>query len=99
MERERIQEIFNKFFEKFKKTEGDRTSWSAFWQESNSVGSIEINMTNCPRGLIFKFFVNGKKHGEAQGWEGFDATIAEIQEKYPGVYDEDVFFTNMSEMI
>ncbi|WP_432734884.1 hypothetical protein [Maridesulfovibrio sp. FT414] len=95
MERERVEVIFEAFFEKYKKTEGDRTAWSAVWLETNDKGVLEINMTKCPRGTVFKLFVNRGKVAEVIGWDGFFAAAAQLEDSHPGIYDEGKIFSEM----
>ncbi len=97
MQREAIMETFEAFFEKYKKTEGDRTSWSAHWTEVMPSGaSVEVNLTKCPAGTIFKIFKNGKKLGELKGWDAFFADIGTLIG--PADWDAEVFFTSMRDM-
>jgi hypothetical protein len=97
MDPREIQEIFETFFEQYKKTEGDRTSWSAHWTEQMPSGSsVEINLTKCPAGTIFKVFKNGSKQGEITGWDAF---FQEIDSMLGSDWDADVFFTGMREMM
>lgn len=96
MERERIKEIFDTYFEKYKKTEGDRTSWSAYWSEHTSEGLLELNMTKCPEGLTFKIFVDSKKVAEVKGWDEFFKAVEELD---PALYDEDAIFSGMEAVI
>ena len=99
MQRNEIERIFEAYFEKYKKTEGDRTSWSAVWLESTTAGVLELNMTKCPRGLTFKLFVNKKKEAEVIGWDAFFETMNQISKKYPSLYDEEKVFSDMSFVI
>lgn len=99
MERTDIERIFEAFFEKYKKTEGDRTSWSAFWADATDKGTLEINMTKCPRGTIFKIFADKKKVAEVSGWDEFFKTMKALDESRPGLYDEDRFFSEMEFVI
>ncbi len=99
MQRNEIERIFEAYFEKYKKTEGDRTSWSAVWLESTTAGVLELNMTKCPKGLTFKLFVNKKKEAEVIGWDAFFETMDQISEKYPSLYDEEKVFSDMSFVI
>ncbi len=93
MERNQIQEIFEAFFEKYKKTEGDRSSWSAHWTETMPSGaSVELNLTKCPRGTIFKVFKNGSKLGEIEGWDVF---FEQIGSMLGDDWDAEAFFTSM----
>jgi hypothetical protein len=95
MEREKIQKIFENFFEKYKKTEGDRTVWSAYWAETKTEGVLELNLTKCPRGTVFKFFVDNKKISEVIGWDDFFKELEKLKSDYPNLYDEDKIFSDM----
>lgn len=95
MDSSEIKRVFEAYFEKYKKTEGDRTSWSAVWLESTAAGVLELNMTKCPKGLTFKIFVNKKKVAEVYGWDEYFAEMQKFQEDYPGLYDEDKVFSEM----
>ncbi|SDB33698.1 hypothetical protein SAMN05660653_01617 [Desulfonatronum thiosulfatophilum] len=96
MDREEIVRIFEAFFEKYKKTEGDRTSWSAHWTEQMPSGtSVEINMTKCPQGTRFKVFKNGSKLGEISGWDSF---FVEIGTMLGSDWDQEAFFGSMRDM-
>lgn len=99
MERSRIEAIFTAYFEKYKKTEGDRTSWSAFWTETTADGVLELNMTRCPKGLTFKIFVDKRKFAEVHGWEGYFKAISDLRDEHPDLYDEDRIFTDMEFVI
>lgn len=99
MQRSDIERIFESFFEKYKKTEGDRTAWSAFWTEMTEAGTLEINLTKCPRGTVFKIFVDKKKVTEVIGWDAFFPTMETVAANHPGLYDQDIFFSNMESMI
>ena len=100
MERHEIKETFEKFFEKYKKTEGDESSWSAPWFEVSPSGrKFEINMTKCPRGTIFKVYLDDRKLGEISGWDSFFKEIEELTGEHPDVYDEEDFFTGMRDVI
>lgn len=99
MEREKLQSIFEAYFEKYQKTEGDRTSWSAFWAQTTPQGVLELNMTKCPKGTTFKIFVDNKKFAEVSGWQGYFGAIRQLEEQYPGLYDEDTIFSEMEFVI
>ncbi|MDD3313823.1 hypothetical protein [Pseudodesulfovibrio sp.] len=99
MQRADIERIFEAFFEKYKKTEGDETAWSAYWTELTPAGKFEINLTKCPCGTIFKVFVDNKKVLELNGWDAFFEGMAAFGEAHPGLYDPDVFFADMEAMI
>ncbi|SOB58759.1 protein of unknown function [Pseudodesulfovibrio profundus] len=95
MERTDIERIFEAYFEKYKKTEGDRSSWSAFWTEMTSEGVLELNMTKCPKGTTFKIFVDKKKVAEAKGWDEYFKTMEQLENTHPGLYDPDKIFNDM----
>lgn len=99
MDQADIERIFEAYFEKYKKTEGDRTSWSAFWTEMTPVGVLEINLTKCPRGTTFKVFVDKRKVAEIAGWENYFTDMEKIAENHPGLYDSGKIFTDMECMI
>ncbi len=99
MQQSDIKRIFESFFEKYKKTEGDRTAWSAFWTEMTGEGTLEINLTKCPRGTVFKVFVDKKKVTEVIGWDAFFPAMETVAANHPGLYDQDTFFSNMESMI
>ncbi|MGE4504272.1 MAG: hypothetical protein AB7D51_02915 [Desulfovibrionaceae bacterium] len=99
MTEQEIKDTFEAFFEKYKKTEGDRTSWSAFWTDLSAAGSFEINLTKCPRGTVFKPFAGKVKLPEIEGWEAFFAAIPELEREHPGLFEKDRFFQGMKEMV
>ncbi len=99
MDRTDIERIFEAYFEKYKKTEGDRTEWSAVWLETNAAGVLELNMTKCSKGTTFKIFVNKKKEAQVLGWDAYFATMTEISARYPGLYDENNLFAEMEFVI
>ncbi|MEF2146170.1 MAG: hypothetical protein V3573_12060 [Desulfovibrionaceae bacterium] len=93
-----IQDVFETFFEKYKKTEGDRSAWSAPWADHTASGVFEIIMTKCPRGTIFKPFANKRKLSELVGWEAFLAALPELERENPDLFDRDSFFSSMRDM-
>jgi hypothetical protein len=99
MERTDIERIFEAYFEKYKKTEGDRTSWSAYWTDMSPKGVLELNLTKCPRGTVFKIFVNKKKVAEVIGWDAFFETMEQVAADYPGLYTPDALFADMETAI
>lgn len=99
MERTDIERIFEAYFEKYKKTEGDRTSWSAYWTQMTDSGTLELNMTKCPRGTIFKVFVDKKKVTEITGWDEFFPAMERFAADHPGLYDEDALFSEMESVV
>lgn len=99
MERDDIIRIFEAFFEKYKKTEGDRTAWSAVWTDMRPEGVLELNMTKCPKGTTFKIFVDKKKVAQVIGWDKYFETMQTVVSEYPGYYDPDRIFTDMEFMI
>ena len=97
MNQTEIRSTFERFFEKYKKTEGDRSSWSAHWTETMPSGaSVEINLTQCPAGTIFKIFKDGAKLGELNGWDAFFSEIGAVLDKD---WDQDAFFGAMQAML
>jgi hypothetical protein len=93
MDQPEMQGIFEAFFEKYKKTEGDRTSWSAPWTERMPSGvDVTINITKCPRGTRFKVFKGRKKLGELHGWDGFFDGVGEMLGED---WDAGAFFDSM----
>lgn len=99
MNHDQIQVIFEQFFEKYKKTEGDRTAWSAFWAETTPHGVIELNMTKCPRGTVFKVFVDKRKIAEKVGWEKFLAYLPELEDAHPDLFNKQKIFSDMQSML
>ena len=99
MDQNEIRETFEAFFEKYKKTEGDESSWSAVWFTMGPAGKFEINMTKCPQGTIFKVFLDNRKLGEIDGWENFFDRIHDVVKDYPDTYDQEDFFESMREFM
>lgn len=99
MDSSEIKRVFEAYFEKYKKTEGDRTSWSAVWLESTNAGVLELNMTKCPKGLTFKIFVDKKKVAEVYGWDEYFSAMQKVVDDYPGLYDEEKVFSEMEFVI
>jgi len=95
MERTDIERIFEAYFEKYKKTEGDRSSWSAFWTEMTPAGVLDLNLTKCPKGTTFKVFVDKKKVAEVLGWDAYFKTMETVADSHPGLYDQDKIFSDM----
>lgn len=95
MNRSDIERIFEAYFEKYKKTEGDRTSWSAFWSDMTPTGTLDINMTKCPKGTTFKIFVDKKKVAQVLGWDAYFTAMEIVAADHPGIYDPDRFFADM----
>jgi hypothetical protein len=99
MDEKQIVRIFEAFFEKYKKTEGDRTSWSAHWTVYTSGRSFEINMTKCPRGTRFKIFCDKAKVAEIEGWEAFLGSLDQLEKTHAPAFDRTDFFTQMEDML
>lgn len=99
MDDRRIMEVFEAYFEKYKKTEGDRTSWSAYWTVYAAGRSFEINLTKCPRGTRFKIFADRKKIGEIEGWDAFLGSLDRLENEYGPVFERGDFFAQMEEML
>lgn len=94
-----IHETFEAYFEKYKKTEGDESSWSAFWADYSAAGKFEINLTKCPRGTRFKLFADSKKLGEIEGWDGFLMALEGLEAEHASLFDRARFFQGMKDMI
>lgn len=94
-----IHDTFEAYFEKFKKTEGDESSWSAFWQDYSAAGMFEINLTKCPRGTRFKLFADKKKLGEIEGWDAFLMALDGLEAEHAPLFDKKRFFQGMKEMV
>lgn len=99
MRGEQIMDIFEKYFEKYKKTEGDRSSWSAHWTVYGHGDSFEINMTKCPRGTRFKIFHGRHKIEEIEGWEQFLANLDRLESEHGPVFERTDFFAQMQDML
>jgi len=99
MDAQRIVEVFEAYFEKYKKTEGDRTSWSAYWTVYTPGHSFEINMTKCPRGTRFKIFSDKRKIEEIEGWEAFLGSLDRLEAAYGPTFERGDFFAQMEEML
>lgn len=99
MNRDEMRKTFEAFFNKYKKTEGDRSAYSAVWSSLMPAGTFEVNLTKCPAGTIFKCFANGEKIEEIKGWEAFFARSSYFQKEFPELYDEDDFFQSMQDML
>jgi hypothetical protein len=99
MQRADIERIFEAYFEKYKKTEGDRSSWSAFWTDMTPAGVLEINLTKCPKGTTFKVFVDKRKVAEVTGWDAYFEAMDQLAGQHPGLYDPDRLFSEMELML
>jgi hypothetical protein len=99
MEAKRIVEVFEAYFEKYKKTEGDRTSWSAHWTVYTTGHSFEINLTKCPKGTRFKIFCDKRKVEEIEGWEAFLGSLNRLENENAPAFEREDFFTQMEEML
>jgi hypothetical protein len=99
MDDRRIMDVFEAYFEKYKKTEGDRTSWSAYWTVYAAGRSFEINLTKCPRGTRFKIFADRRKIGEIEGWDAFLAGLDQLEKDFGPVFERGDFFGQMEEML
>jgi len=94
-----IHDTFEAFFEKYKKTEGDESSWSAFWADHFAGEKFEINLTKCPRGTRFKLFLNSNKLGEIEGWDAFLMALDGLEAVHAPLFDKKRFFESMKEMV
>lgn len=98
MDNQKTMDLFEAYFEKYKKTEGDMSSWSAYWTIYAQGQSFEINLTKCPRGTIFKIFSNKKKIEEIEGWARFLADLERLEEEH-SIFERQDFFTQMQAML
>ncbi|GAB1410063.1 hypothetical protein MASR1M90_12170 [Desulfovibrionales bacterium] len=99
MNAERVKDIFERYFAKYKKTEGDSTVWSAYWVVYQPGHSFEINMTRCPRGTRFKVFADKRKITEIEGWDAFLDSLDALEQAHAPVFERTDFFTQMEEML
>jgi len=99
MQQDEIMRVFEAYFEKYKKTEGDRSSWSAFWTEMTPAGVLEIIMTKCPKGTTFKVYIDKKKATEVTGWDAYFTAMKDVAAQHPGLYDPDAIFTEMAAVV
>ena len=67
--------------------------------QHTAAGTLEVNLTKCPRGTVFKIFVDKKKVTEVVGWSAFFPAMEAVAESHPGLYNEDAFFSDMESMI
>ncbi len=98
MDDDKIKDVFEKFFDKYKKTEGDESAWSAFFTQHAPEGTFEINLTKCPRGNIFKPFAKGRKLPEVEGWENFSKAMKQWEKEHPDLFSADKFFSEMKDI-
>ena len=99
MDNNDIQETATRFFEKYKKTEGDRTLWSAPWKIYKNGRTFEIIFSICPRGTSFKVFVDNKKMEEIWEWPVFLEKLDELETTYAPLFERDDFFGQMQDVI
>ena len=99
MTNDEIKDTFEAYFEKYKKTEGDRQSWSAPWTSYGPKGLFQITMTKCPEGTIFKPFTDNAKLDEIKGWDAFLGTLDALESEHEGKFDRELFFSEMKDMI
>lgn len=98
MDNQKIMGLFEAYFDKYKKTEGDMSSWSAYWTIYGQGQNFEINLTKCPLGTRFKIFSNHQKIEEIAGWEDFLANLDRLESEHP-LFTRSDFFTQMEEML
>ncbi len=98
MNNQQIRQIFEDFFEKYKKTEGDDNTYTAFWSERSPGGTVEISMIRCPADTTFKFFKNGKKVDEVKEWDAFFPALDKFAQENSNIFDKKSFFTGMQDM-
>jgi len=99
MEQQEMERLWEAFFAKYQKTEGDRSSWSAPWMVFAGGRKVEMIMTRCPRGTRFRFFVDGKQVEEVEGFDGLAARLPVWEAQFPGVFAAEDFFAQMAEMV
>ncbi|WP_336314035.1 hypothetical protein [Desulfovibrio sp. Fe33] len=56
-------------------------------------------MTKCPRGTIFKIFVDKRKVAEVSGWDEYFKTMETLAAERPGLYAPDRIFSDMEAII
>lgn len=98
MDNQEIKEILEAFFQKYKKTEGDDNTYTAFWSERSAEGTAEISMVRCPVDTTFKFFIDGKKVDEVKEWDGLFPALDNFNHEYRNIFDKDSFFSGMQDM-
>ncbi len=94
-----IKDIATRFFEKYKKTEGDRTLWSAPWKIYKNGQTFEIIFSTCPKGTSFKVFVDNKKVDEIWEWPVFLDKLDELEAAWSPLFVRDDYFGQMQEII
>lgn len=99
MEQQEIERLWEAFFAKYKKTEGDRSSWSALWTVFAGGSKVEMIMTRCPRGTRFRFFVGAVLVEEVEGFDGLAQRLPVWETQFPGIFDAEDFFAQMAEMV
>lgn len=99
MDNSSIREIFEAFFEKYKKSEGDMTVWSAHWTVYTTGHSFEINLTRADLETRFRIFCNGSKMTELYGWEAFLESLDRLETAPGSIFEREDFFTQMAEML
>ncbi len=98
MDQQEIKDIFESFFRKYKKTEGDDNTYTAFWSDITPKGKVEIAMTRCPADTTFKFYFKNKKVDEVKEWEGFFPALEKFEKEYNEAFDKEAFFSGMQDM-
>ncbi len=98
MENQEIKDVFEAFFRKYRKSEGDDNTYTAFWSEIYPGGTVEIVMTRCPEDTTFKFFVDKKKVIEVKEWDAFFPAMRQFSQDYSQLFDPETFFSGMREM-
>ena len=94
-----VERIWEAFFAKYKKTEGDRTSWSASWSVYRGGHKVEMIMTRCPRGTRFRFFVDGQRIAEVEGFDGLWQSLGPWEAQFPEAFQADIFFAEMDQVL
>ncbi len=99
MERQEMERLWETFFAKYKKTEGDGTTWWAPWRVWSGGHTLEMLMSRCPQGTRFRLFVDGQRVEEVEGFDGLWAQLATWEKQFPGVFVAERFFAEMAEAL
>jgi hypothetical protein len=98
MDEQEIKDIFEQFFQKYRKSEGDENTYTAFWSDISPEGKVEIAMTRCPADTTFKFYLNNKKIHEVKEWEEFFPALKKFEQRLGQGFNREGFFSGMRDM-
>ncbi|WP_028573832.1 hypothetical protein [Desulfonatronovibrio hydrogenovorans] len=98
MDRKEIRDILESFFQKYRKSEGDDSTYTAFWADRTPAGTVEIAMTRCPADTTFKFYLDRKKVDEVKEWDGFFPALDRFAREHGDAFDPESFFAGMKDM-